>query len=234
MENKDISQITLNKIKEQGIKPISRSIFNVKRICFWVIVGLSFVLGSFFIAFILSAIFKNDWDLYNRFGFNFIFKTIPYFWLASLVIFSVLGEFYYRKTLLGHRHRFIFIALIYLVSTTIFGFILYVVGIGDLMEDTIDNVPTRYQDIIVGHNGIWSHPENGLLSGQIILINDGEFQMVDKNGVVWVIDRTKALTRGNVSFDIGQKIKIIGDKINQNLFQAEEIRPWIGIIKKQN
>ncbi len=234
MDNKDISQIALAKIKEQGIKPISRNVFSVKRVFFWLIVGLSFVVGAFSFALVLSAIFNTDWDLYNRFGFNFIIKTLPYFWFIALLVFSILGDIYYRKTLLGHRHRFVFIALIYLVSTTILGYVLYAVGVGDFVEDSIAETPQAYSNIIVNHKAIWFHPENGLLSGQIILVNDGEFQVVDPNGVVWVIDKTKALTRGNVILDIGQRIKIIGDKIDQNIFKAEEIRPWMGLGKNRN
>ena len=99
MDNKNISQIALERIKGEGIKPISRIVFSTKRVLFWVAVAVALVVSALAFSLILSALFNNDWDLYNKFGFSFILRTLPYFWFISLVVFIILGEFYYRKNI---------------------------------------------------------------------------------------------------------------------------------------
>ena len=121
MENKNISQIVLERIKGEGLKPISKKVFNIKRILFWIAVIISLIIGAFTFSLILSELFNNDWDLFNKFGFNFILRTLPYFWLISLAVFVILGEYYYRKTLLGYRHTIIVVVGAYMASSIIFG-----------------------------------------------------------------------------------------------------------------
>jgi len=228
MGNKNISQIAMDRIKEDRIVPISRNIFSIKRVLFWVVVATSFIVGAFIFSFVLYALFNNDWYLYDRLGLSLVFRTLPYFWILSLAIFTILGEFYYRKTLLGHRRGLVVIVSIYLVSTTLFGSIFYAIGFGDLVERSLSDVSPMYRSIVLNHREVWSHPEEGLLSGRIIFINENEIQIVDSNGYFWIINREGTLIRGNVEIEIGDRIKIIGSKVNDNLFRAEEIRPWFG------
>lgn len=229
MENKNISQIAMDRIKENRIVPISRSIFSIKRVLFWVVVATSFIVGAFIFSFVLYALFNNDWYLYDKLGLSLVFRTLPYFWILSLAVFTILGEFYYRKTLLGHRRGLVVIVSIYLISTTLFGSVFYVVGFGDIIERSLSDTSPLYRNIILNHREVWTHPEEGLLSGEIIFINDNEIQIVDMDGYLWIINREGALIRGNIEVGIGNKIKIIGSKMDGNLFKAEEIRPWFGM-----
>lgn len=234
MENKNISRIVLERIREEGIKPISRNVFSIKRVLFWVVVTTSFIVGAFSFSLTIFALLNNDWDLYNKFGLSFVMQTLPYFWLISLVVFTVLGEFYYRKTLLGHRHRFTVIIGVYLISTSIFGSIFYFVGVGECVEKSLGEVSPVYRNIILNRHEVWSHPENGLLSGKIILIENGMMQVMDSDGFIWIVDKENSFTKGRTSIEIGERIKIMGDKIEDNYFRAREIRPWMGMRMNQN
>ncbi|MEI7688646.1 MAG: hypothetical protein WCI91_00495 [Candidatus Nomurabacteria bacterium] len=229
MENKNISQIVLERIKGEGIKPISKKVFNIKRVLFWLAVAFSLVISALAFSLILSALFNNDWDLYGKFGFSFILKTLPYFWLVSLLVFIILGEFYYRKTSLGYRRNLSIILGFYLLYTIIFGIMFYFVGIGNFIEQSLlDNAPS-YSNYILNRHEVWLHPEEGLLSGEIVLLGDNELELIDTNGSVWVINTEEAFTNGDVKLEVGEKIKILGDKVEENIFNAEEIRPWVGI-----
>ena len=228
MENKNISQIALERIKVEGIKPISSKVFSIKRVLFWVVVIISLIIGAFTFSLILSALFNNDWDLYNRFGFNFILKTLPYFWFISLILFIILGEYYYRKTLLGYRHTIIVIVLVYMISTVFFGSIFYLIKVGDFIEQSLTDKAPCCSGFILNRYVIWSQPEEGLLSGRIIRIGENEIGVLDMNNYVWIVYTKGAFTRGQVEIEIGERIKIIGDKISDKIFNAEEIRPWIG------
>jgi len=226
MENKDISQIALEKIKENGIKPISKNVFNIKRVIFWSLVSFSVIVGAISFAIVLSILFTNDWYLYNKLGFGFIFKSLPYFWLLSLLVFTVLGDFYYKRTYFGYRHRTITIVGVYIILTIVSGSILHIIGIGRIVEDSISKNIPMYRGFMFDKNEFWSHPENGLLSGEIIEINKNLIQVIDSSGIIWVIDIGNAFIGHRVELRVGETIKIVGD--NDDIFRANEIRPWVG------
>lgn len=226
MENKDISQIALQKIKESGIKPISKNIFNFKKVLFWSFVGTSVVIGVISFSVILSILFNNDWVLYNKFGFNFIFKSMPYFWFICLLLFAILGEFYYRKTLLGYRHRMVTIVGIYIIFTIISGSILYIAGLGNIIDESLSKNLPIYNGVMFDKNEFWYHPEDGLLYGKIIGINENLIQIVDFNNNIWVLNIEDAFIGGKVKIEIGETIKIIGD-IENDIFIVEQVRPCL-------
>ena len=225
MENKDISQIALQRIKESGIKPISRNVFNFKRVLFWSLVSFSVIVGVVAFSVTLSILFNNEWYLYNKFGFGFILKTLPYFWIACLLIFIVSGEFYYRKTFLGYRHRTITIIGVYVVVTAALGTSLYLFGIGEVVEQSLFNNVPVYRVVVFDKNEFWSHPEVGLLTGTVIEEGDKIIKVVDLNGTTWDINIENTFIGKQAQIKIGQLIKIIGDEDNDidNLFKAAEI-----------
>lgn len=226
MKNKNISQIAFEKIREKGIRPISRKVFNIKRALFWLVIILSLFIGAFTFSIILSALFNNDWDLYNKFGFNFILKTVPYFWLVSLGIFTMLGEYYYRQTPLGHRRGFLMIIGIYMGLTIIFGTIFYSINIDEYVEDYIvDNAPD-YSNFIFNKYEVWSHPEGGLLSGTITKVGDGTIEIIDFNGLVWNINTKDSFIDSKALIEVGRNVKIVGENEANNIFNADEIRSW--------
>lgn len=229
MENKNISQIVLERIKGEGLKPISKSVFSVRRVLFWTAVTISLIVGAFTFLLVLSSLFNNDWDLYDKFGLSFVFKTLPYFWIVSLIVFVILGEYYYRKTLHGYRHTLIVVVGAYMASSIIFGSLFYVLKLGDLIEKSLSEVSPVYRNIILNRHEVWTHPEEGLLSGKITKINDGTIEVVDSNGTFWIIDTTSSSNRGKVEIEVGERIKIMGDIIDNNNFSADEIRPWMGM-----
>lgn len=230
MENKDISQIVLEKIKESGMKPISRNIFNLKRVLVWFFLGFAILIGVVSFAITLTNLFNNDWYLVNKFGFTFIFKSLPYFWFVCLIIFSILGEFYYRKTYLGYRHRVVMVIGAYIVVTVSFGLILFLFNIGEKIEEKFFNNMPIYRMVTFDKSAVWSQPDAGLISGRIISINDNSIQIMDFNNNIWLINKNEAMIAPRVKMDVGEIIKIIGDKDNDSdeIFNAVQIRPWLG------
>ncbi len=234
MENKDISQIALEKIRKSGLKPISKNVFNIKRVIFWSLVGTSIIVGALSFSVILLVLFNNEWYLYDRLGFNFIFKSLPYFWFVFLAIFTIMGDFYYRRTLLGYRHRTITIVGVYVVFTIILGSVLHVVGIGNIIEESLSkNIPV-YRGFMFDKSEIWSHPEKGLLSGEITDVEGDIIKVLDLNGDIWILNVGGSFVGKKVNLRQGETIKIIGDIDEDNIFTVEQVRPWIGNGNKNN
>lgn len=230
-ENKDISQIALEKIRESGMKPISKNVFNFKRVLFWSLVGFSVLVGVVSFSAMLSILFNNDWFLYNKFGFSFIFKSLPYFWILCLALFVILGEFYYRKTFLGYRHNVVVIILAYIIVTTILGSVLHLFGGGEIIEQSISNNVPIYRKFMFDKYEFWTNPIDGFISGKILEVNDNAVKIVDFNNNIWIVNIDEAFIGPRAEIKIGQTVKIIGD-VNNEIFEAEEIRPWMGRINR--
>lgn len=233
--SKNISQITLDKIIKDGSKPISKNFFYFKKILFWFLVGFSILIGSISFAIALSFLVNNDWNLYERFGFSFILKTLPYFWFVCLAAFIILGEFYYKKTYLGYRHRSIVIVGTYLLTTLILGSIIYSIRAEEVIERSIYEGIPLYHSVIFDRESVWSQPDDGLLSGEIILVDGNRLRLVDKNGLLWEIKIMEdAFIGPRVNITEGESIKIIGDIESGQVFIAREIRPWISEMGRMN
>ncbi|MDD3662442.1 MAG: hypothetical protein PHT84_01095 [Candidatus Pacebacteria bacterium] len=236
MENKNISQIALEKIKEKGIRPISKKFFYLRKLLFWFLVVLSIVIGSISFAITISFLVNNDWSLYRRFGFSFILQTLPYFWFICLGFFVFLGEFYYKKTYLGYRYRAMLIVGFYLLITVILGSLIYYLRIEDKIEQSIHrNVPI-YRNFIFDREIMWMQPEQGFLSGEIIFAEDDKLEIKDKNNIVWniKINKDDVFISPKIVLENGQEIKIIGRKEGGYVFIAEEIRPWFNNVGRMN
>ncbi len=224
-ENKDISQIALERIKESGIKPISKKVFNLKRVLFWSLVGFAVLVGSVSFSITVSILFNNDWYLYNKFGFGYILKSLPYFWLVCLILFSLLGEFYYRKTFLGYRHRMVTIVGIYIILTVVFGVILQLFGLGETIEKTVSqNIPI-YHVVVFDLDEFWLQPKVGLLSGKIVSIENGDIKIIDSGNIIWTIKTENASVGNATKIQIGESIKIVGGQDDDGVFRADQIYP---------
>jgi len=233
--NKNISEIVLNKIKDTGSKPTSKYVFYFKKYLFWILVGLSIIIGSISFAISLSFLINNDWNLYGRFGFPFILRTLPYFWFACLAVFIILGEYLYKKTFLGYRHRSIVIVGTYLITTILLGSIIYSVRIEDVIEKSLYKEIPVYRNMIFNRENVWSKPVEGLLSGEIILVDEDRLRIVDNTGLLWEIKiDDDTFIGGRVNMKEGEDIKIIGDVEGGQIFIAEEIRPWVSNMGRMN
>jgi hypothetical protein len=226
MENKNISEIAFERIKESGIKPISKNVFSFKRFLFWSLVGLSLAFGAISFSVLLSVLLDNDWYLYNRFGFNFIFRSLPYFWFVFLAVFTILGDFYYRKTYLGYRRSTITIIFIYITITVIFGLILHTIGIGNKIERSLSENVSVYRGFMFDKSEFWSHPEDGLVFGSIIAIEGDLIKIRDDKNNLWNVKIKEAFIGGRVQIKEGEMVKIFGDVEADGLIVAEQIRPW--------
>ncbi len=225
MENKDISEIVLKNIKEKGLKPTSRIFFIFKKLLFWFLIGASILVGSVSFAFVMSLLLNNDWYLYKHLGLFFIFKTIPFFWLICLTSFIFLAEFYYKKTYFGYRHRVIYIIGIYLIITVLIGFTFYSFGLDSKFENSLYQKVPVYRTINLNRQEIWSQPDKGFLSGEIISVKGESVKILDLNNMEWEIDIKDAIIGGRADLVEDQNIKILGEVKEKGVFSAQEIRP---------
>jgi hypothetical protein len=230
---KNLIQDTIEKIKKQNIVPESRWKYLLKKYGLW----LFFAAGAILTAVSLAVAFDNannlDWDLYhfmpqNRFAY--ILSILPYFWIILIVIFLAITFFEIRKTETGYRYSWSKILLITLGGVAIFGIIISFFGFGSRLNSKLTKeMPFYSQHLTVTKETQWMQPSKGFLAGTILSVSEEKLEIKDLNGQKWTVDvDKKAFIKSSINLSGGEMIKLIGEETAENIFKANEIRPWLG------
>jgi hypothetical protein len=221
-----------DKIKEKKIEPRSKWRFLLKDYLIWVFFGLAILIGSMAFSVIIFLLTDNDWDVYKYLDKSFtsyVILSFPYLWIIILASFSFLAYFNYRHTKVGYKINPIAIVLVSVLISIFLGSILFKSGFGQAIDYTFSKNIPYYEKMIIYRQALWSNPEKGLFAGRIIEINNkNNFYIKSLDGEKWQIVGDDILWKGSVPQELGIRIKIIGEIDSDNIFIANEIRPWIG------
>lgn len=113
-------------------------------------------------------------------------------------------------------------------TTIICGSMLYVVGIGEKIEESLSSNIPMYKGMMFNKNEFWNNAKDGFISGQIIFTDGKMVKIIDSNNNTWILNIDKTNVRGRTKIQEGEFVKIIGDIEEDNIFIPEDIRPWQG------
>jgi hypothetical protein len=229
----ELGKKVLEKIKEEKIGPKPRWRFLFKDYFIWLMFLISLIIGAIAFCVSLHILFENDWDLYqylHRSLAGHILISIPYLWIIFLILFIGVAYYNFKHTKEGYRRETYMIVGLSIVGSLILGTFLHTVGAGQTVEDVVASSIPFYEKLTCCHDrtDIWDQPEKGLLGGKITkTLNNKEFELKDFRGVFWQVQENEdTLEYEPVRIEAGEEIKIIGEKEQENVFWAREIRPW--------
>lgn len=233
MSSYNIAKRILEKIKEQGLHPKPKWHFRLKSVFLWFIFAIVVIVGGMAVSVIVFMAKNSDWDLFSRFGSMFILETLPYFWLIILAMFSILAYIDFKQTKEGYRFHFYTVFSGAIGLSLVLGFIFYAGGFGQAMEFRMQRSFPLYNRFfverpVVRKMQVWFQPERGLLIGTVVSLNPPrDFKMQDFFDKVWLVRTSDFSIMPPFPINEGDILKIIGEKINNDIFDAVEIRPWI-------
>ncbi|MFA6519030.1 MAG: hypothetical protein WCV93_05290 [Candidatus Shapirobacteria bacterium] len=217
-KKKNISDETLELIKQQKIKPISRWEFVIRN---WVLVfGLMGCLVLLVLGFGLSWFGLVD---------NII---VPYLWLVVVVVFLVLSFSLFEMTKKAYRFQKWQVVMFMVIIGLVLGGGLFRIGWANRIDRGLETNLPYYRHVVPIKIETWSRPEAGYLSGTIIGTNKSYFEIKDFAGKIWTIGGDP-LIRGRVQMIVGEEIKLIGKQTGTNSFVVDEVRPWDGMGKNK-
>jgi hypothetical protein len=229
---KNLSQVTLDKIKKQNITPVSRWNFVFKNYLLWLAGIVSVFVGGLISSIVFYMLINSDWDIYEKMitsPMSSVFVIMPFFWLIFLVIFIFLADYYFKNTKHGYRLSLVKVIILNIFISFILGGLFCSVGMGEALDDKFSSIIPGYNNLTENREKFWMQPSHGLLIGVITEIeNNHNFIIKDSNGDFWKIESDDALIRRAVNFVVGTKIKIIGQVREGEIFTAKEIRPCFG------
>ncbi len=236
---KDLIKETVEKIKKQGIAPEPRWKYLVKKYGIWSLFGVVVLFGAVSFSVTLTMLQQLDWDLYrfaHQSALIYSLTLLPYFWIVLIGMFLVLAFFDLRKTETGYKYSWLKIALASIGGIIAMGFIFSLIGLGGKFNAIVArDIPYYGQHIMMTKEKQWMQPDNGFLAGTLTTVSKNELEISDLNGQKWkIVLEEKTLIRPVANIALGEMIKIIGSRESEvgaggvSIFQAIEIRPWIG------
>jgi len=225
----DISRKTLEKIKNEQVHPKPRWYFLTRDYFLWIMFAITTLLGGIAFGMILFITTNLDWDVYKYLGISLseaVVTSLPYLWIALLILFLFVTYYNFIHTRKGYRYRFIFIFLISLLISVLLGFGFYQYGWTERVERQLKLRFPGYHNMVYTSENQWMQPEKGLLSGKIIEINfnSQSLRLKDHLNKEWEIDYSQAKVKGSFSLSENLEIKIIGKQLSEDVFKAAEIR----------
>ncbi|MDD3487416.1 MAG: hypothetical protein PHF35_03510 [Candidatus Moranbacteria bacterium] len=223
---------TLEKIKEQDIRPDSRWKYLAKKYSAWLVLAFTVLFCAVSASAVAYLSSQLDWDIpflaHGSGPFSF-FKMMPYFWIVLAVLLAALAFFEIRRTERGYKFSRMKIFSVLFAGFLVFGFFSTQMGWGRKADqDAKRNLPF-YGSLVTTKETQWSQPDKGLLGGTIESVDGNGFSLEDFSGKNWsvVVDESADI-RTAASLSEGEKVKVIGSEEAEDVFQAKEVRPWEG------
>lgn len=217
------------KIKSEKLSPKPRWQFLLKNYVMWIAGALALLVGALAVSVMIYLLKYNDWDIYSQTKksfWEFLLLTLPYFWFIFLGIFIFIVYYNFKHTENGYRYPHILLVGASIILSILLGAIFFATGIGEKIDDVLGRQAPFYDRVFNRHIDFWSQPDDGRLSGMVILQNgQTEFLLVNRDREEWLIETKNAKTHSDEKIIVGQPINLLGEKIGDNIFQVDEIVP---------
>ena len=233
---KNFSENILKKIKKEKIKKIPKCIFIFKHLSVWVFLIMSIFIWALSFSISFDYITNVDWSLLHKLWvMKIVTIFMPIFWVIFLLIASFLSYYNFRHTEKWYKYSFSKILIINIFLSLILGIFLYFTWIHHSIELIIEKNIPKYRLLFVEDNisrviKIWQNENKWLLIWKITEVSWNLLVFKDFNSKTWNIllnKNTKTDIKHIVNIRVWEKIKIIWEKINDNNFEAKEIRPFM-------
>lgn len=231
MEEK-ISEKVIEEIKEKNVSLKPKWQFLIRDYIVWVLGFISLIIGSISFATILYMLRNNDWDIYSHISdnlFGFIILTLPYFWLIFLGVFILSAYYNFRHTKKGYKFPLSKIIFFSIFANIFVGSFFYNMGIGQAIDNMVERELPFYSKLINQRKGIWEHHDEGLLAGIVMEVSGNTAVIRDVEGDFWYVSDFSTSTPQIFRIKQGDMIRILGVKIDEENFQAEQVLPMRGM-----
>jgi hypothetical protein len=226
---KNISKNIIDQIKDKNIKPKAKWKFLLKDSVLIFSFISSVIIGGLAMSVIIFMLVSNDWELYKHLNHNslkFLFKTLPYIWIAIFLAFMFVSYYNLKHTKQGYKYKLSIFILSNILISLLLGFAFFGMGIAKKIEkQALQKIP-KYKELTYDEKvKLWDNNDEGILAGEILSIeNNKEIIIKDIKENKWTVKLPKELKK----LGPGDRIGLFGEKTDNNNFTAKKVRPWNG------
>ena len=227
----NISEKIVHKINSDNIKPTSKWAFIYNEWMRWILYFLFIMMGSISFSIILFAISVNGFDLLEHFKHSTlesILVLLPILWLGTMIFF--LGASIMSVLSTGRAYKFTFgkwLSFSTGISLAI-GTLFFLTGGAKWFENKFETNIESYESLLEKKTTIWSQPNLGTLSGEVVSMESDYIVVKDWKGKTWQVDIKDSFIAPSTELAAGVLIKLNGILQPDSQFVADKIRPWGG------
>jgi hypothetical protein len=234
---KDRSKSILEEIEKRKAVPIPRWYFVLQRFGFWVLAAISVLTGSIAMSTAIYVFIDNDFIEDHDYIHLFlaerpliaeIISSIPYIWLATLALFTLVAYFGFRHTKTGYRYATTKVIAGALLTSLLLSVGFNTIDVGKYIHRyLIENVHV-YNKLVYANEHRWTQTEKGLLGGKVIQYQKDKHVLVlrDFNKNIWNVDMTNTEVRSGTRIVPGKYLKITGIVTGKQTFHALTVQGW--------
>ncbi|MDD3896799.1 MAG: hypothetical protein PHU04_03085 [Candidatus Peribacteraceae bacterium] len=223
----DIAGRVRSLIQKRGIRPKPEWVFLLKESALWFLFSLSIGLGGMTAALMIFLLSEEEVDIYLRAVQNpkmLLILSIPFLWLAVLAAFSWGAASSLQRTKRGYRWHAMTLIGISIAGSALVGGVLHSTGWSDALDAFLGRGLPYYEDIRGVRERAWSHPEEGMLAGNVLrYIGPQTFLLLDLEGNVWEVNGSYVFA---MPLPQGMPVRVLGVISGPGQFTAEDVRPW--------
>jgi hypothetical protein len=222
------------RIKKEQIKPVPKWFFILKNIGGWGLFILFILIGAIAFSIILFSIQQSDFELISHLDHSKTEKLLvilPFFWIIILIVFTLFAYFSFRNSKKAYKYSLMSIIGVSTFLSVLLGILFFLIGGGQRLERSFANKVSAYKSLEEKKLQVWVNPTEGLLAGTIIRNENDTIYLRDFSDKKWLISHKGIFVPPILNLESGEKIKLIGKPLGDNIFIADEIRPWQGMKK---
>ncbi|MFH0833823.1 MAG: hypothetical protein V2A63_00325 [Patescibacteria group bacterium] len=218
-----LSKKILAEIKKQHLAPRERWVFLAKNYGIWALAFLAIFLAVAFVSSLASEVQEAEWELLPHFPggpSNFLWHTVPIFWLVALLAAGAFAYFFLRHTKSGYRFGLLTVLGVIGAVSLLGGFALLATPLPpQFVAFRLHNFPPPFEE------AEWQNPAEGFLLGQIVQLGDKVFLLNDSDQTVWEVDYSEAQIPPRLELQVGMQVRAIGAQTGDKEFAADFIFP---------
>ncbi|NTW15656.1 MAG: hypothetical protein HGA38_04815 [Candidatus Moranbacteria bacterium] len=226
----DISKKTLERIRTEDIRPEAGWKFTVRRALTWIGFAVTAALGALSLSIAVLPILAIDPHILSfgprRLLSPAVIRLVPLLWIVFLAAFVAMAVAEFRNTKHGYRHRVTVVALGILLFIVAGAGALHALHVNERSDEAFRRGIPPYAGMRRGSDEFWTQEKEGFLAGTVLSGDLGEFELQDPGNRTWTVvtdDDTVVFPEAKV--ESGERVKIIGNLVDRNTFEAEEILP---------
>ena len=225
MSNKQFTKI-IDKIKKEDIKPLPKWKVDFKSYLYWFVLGLLILIGGLLISLTLIDYLDIGQELARNLklrNFLFItFRAMPFLWMILLGLSLVFGVAAFRSTKRGYRYSILSVLILMIILISVLVFVGRISRVDQHIKNVFDD-KMYLNKFNPSRENKFFQPEKGVIAGRIKKMEKKMFILKCPKGEWTVYFSEDTKIKGRRELATGRRVLVIGDKIDQENFQANAI-----------
>lgn len=223
----DISDKVLGKIAEENIAPRPRWHFIAQNVILWSSGMIFLVIGALAVSMMIFVFQNGAWEIRHALGYGWFghaMKIFPLLWFVTFVLFILIARWAVSHTKKGYKYPLRFVVPIIIFASILLGFSIHLFGVSKPVDDGFGRRLPGYATLDARRDHLINRPTVGRIAGVVKSPEGTQFTLFDqKRDITWTVDADDVPDASQVHIVEGQFVLVVGDKIGEQEFHADDI-----------